>query len=200
MTTDKEILNLTKKVITNLKKDKPFSISHNKEKHYINRETVDKLKNHAENVSAEEVINHIKTENVAKDEKSGGILFTTLLGLIFGGISAASALAGGTAGIVKAANDKAKNDLELKEQQRHNKFIEDALRDQKHHEKQNGKGIFLNPYKGRALKDILDPIVDKIDKAEKHTKKQIHNKLQKLSPYFKIFEEKNGSGIFLSPR
>ena len=197
MTTDKEVLNLTKKVINNLKKDKPFSISHNKEKHYINRETVDKLKNHAENVTPEDVINHISKGESNNNLKEGGILFTTLLGLIFGGISAASALAGGTAGIVKAANDKAKNDLELKEQARHNKFIEDALRDQKHHE---GKGIFLNPYKGRALKDILNPLVDKIDKAEKHTKKQIHNKLQKLTPYFKIFEEKNGSGIFLSPR
>ena len=197
MTTDKEVLNLTKKVINNLKKDKPFSISHNKEKHYINRETVDKLKDHAENVTPEEVLNHISKSESNNNLKEGGILFTTLLGLIFGGISAAASLTGGVSAAVNAGNQKAKNDLELKEQQRHNKFIEDALRDQKHHE---GKGVFLNPYKGRALKDILTPLVDKIDKAEKHTKKQIHNKLQKLSPYFKIFESQNGSGIFLSPR
>ena len=51
-------------------------------------------------------------------EKEGGIL--PLLPLIFGGLSAAGAVAGGTAAAVKAANDKKAADKELAEQKRHN--------------------------------------------------------------------------------
>ena len=59
---------------------------------------------------------------------------------------------------------------------------------------------FLNPYKGKALKEILTPIIDKIDGVEQEGKKQIKNVDKTLTPFFKIHEAKDGSGIFLQPR
>ena len=124
--------------------------------------------------------------------KEGGLLpLATLLPMIFGGLAAAGGTAGGIASAVNAANQKTKNDLELKEQRRHNEAIEKGL-----HE---GKGIFLNPYKGKGLKDILLPVIDKLDGVEQEGKKQIKGVIKALAPFFKIYEVKDGSGIYLEP-
>ena len=88
-----------------------------------------------------------------------------MLPLVFGGIAAAGRTTGGIASVVNATNQKAKNDLELKEQRRHNEVIEKDLA--------SGKEIYLNPYKGKGLKDIMLPVIDKIDGVEQEGKKQI---------------------------
>ena len=122
-------------------------------------------------------------------EKTGGIL--PFLPLILAGIGAAGATAGGVAGAVNAANQKAKNDIELAEQLRHNKEVERLT---------YGHGVYLNPYKGKSLKDILTPIVDKIDGIETEGKKSVRKTIKALSPFFKIFESKDGNGLYLSPK
>lgn len=77
--------------------------------------------------------------------KSGGIL--PLIPL-FAGLSALGALAGGTAGVVKAVNDASAAKQQLKEAQRHNKTMEAvSLR---------GKGLYLRPYK-KGLGLYLSP-------------------------------------------
>ena len=63
----------------------------------------------------------------------------------------------------------------------------------------SGEGVFLKPYKGKALKDILLPVIDKIADLEQEGKKQIKKVIKALTPFFKIYEVKNGSGIFLEP-
>lgn len=68
--------------------------------------------------------------------KRGG--FLPLIPL-FAGLSALGALAGGTAGVVKAVNEVSTAKRQLKEAERHNKTMEAvALR---------GKGLYLRPYK-----------------------------------------------------
>ena len=60
---------------------------------------------------------YISKKKIKECEKEGGILpLLTLIPLIAGGVSAAGAVAGGIAGIVKAVNDKQASDKELVEQ------------------------------------------------------------------------------------
>ena len=101
--------------------------------------------------------------------------------------------AGGIASAVKAANDKVKNDLELEEQRRHNEVMKKSLGSE-------GSGVFLNPYKGKALKEVLTPVINKIDDVEQEGIKQIKRVIKSLTPFFKIHEAKDGSGIFLQSR
>ena len=61
---------------------------------------------------------YITKKMIDNCKKEGGIL--PLLPLIFGGISAIAAAAGGTAGIVKAVHEKKASDAEYEEQKRHN--------------------------------------------------------------------------------
>ena len=117
-------------------------------------------------------------------ETKGDLLpLAALLPLIFGGIAAAKGTAGGIASAVNAANQKAKNDLELEEQRRHNEAAEKCLGSGL---PSTGSGVFLNPYKGKALKEILTPIIDKIDGVEQDGKKQIKGVIKSLAPFFKI--------------
>lgn len=67
--------------------------------------------------------------------KVGGVL--PLLP-IFAGLSAIGALAGGTAGVVKAINETKHAKKQLKESKRHNKMMEAIAL---------GKGLYLKPYK-----------------------------------------------------
>ena len=68
---------------------------------------------------------YITKEKIKEGEKEGGILpLLTLIPLIAGGVSAAGAAAGGTAGIVKAVNGKQAADEELAEQRWHNLEME----------------------------------------------------------------------------
>ena len=72
------------------------------------------------------VISHIKG-GAGFETKEGGLLpLAALLPFIFGGLAAAGRTADGIASVVNAANQKQKNDLELKEQ-RHNVAIEKRL-------------------------------------------------------------------------
>jgi hypothetical protein len=68
--------------------------------------------------------------------KVGG--FLPFLILIFAGLSATGALAGGAAGIAKAVNDASSAKRQLEESQRHNKTMEAIAL---------GKGLHLKPYK-----------------------------------------------------
>ena len=71
---------------------------------------------------------YISKKTIIECEKEGGILpLLTLIPLIAGGVSAAGAVAGGTAGIVNAVNDKQAADEELAEQRRHNLEMEKRL-------------------------------------------------------------------------
>jgi len=84
--------------------------------------------------------------------KMGGIL--PLLPLIFGGLSAAGALAGGAAGVTKAVQDKQANAAAQAETERHNREIEKQLRGsglrlgRKVHAKRcptcKGRGLYLS--------------------------------------------------------
>ena len=174
---------------------KPFKICFQGESTHINENQINSVKRKKWRISItfnwRKVLSFIKGGN-GFETKEGGILpLAALLPLIFGGIAAAGGTAGAIASGVKAANDKAKNDLELEEQRRHNKVVEESIK---------GNGIFLNPYKGKALKEILIPVIDKIDGVEQEGKKQIKNVFKSLTPFFKIHEVKDGSGIYLEPR
>ena len=71
---------------------------------------------------------YISKKTINECEKEGGILpLLTLIQLIAGGASAAGAVAGGTAAIVKTANAKQAADKELAELRRHNLEMEKRL-------------------------------------------------------------------------
>ena len=193
-TNESKIKAFLTRLFKKIEQGKPFTISFQCDKTYINQDLINSLKEKHGGFLMPligKVMSFIKGGN-GFETKEGGILpLAALLPLIFGGIAAAGGTAGGIASAVKAANDKAKNDLELEEQRRHNKIIEKSL---------VGSGVFLNPYKGKALKEMLTPVIDKIDGVEQEGKKQIKRVIKSLTPFFKIHEAKDGSGIFLQPR
>jgi len=211
-TPEAKIKRFVKQYLKKIDEGKPFDITFNGDKVHISQKQIDSFKPYKEVHGGfllpllGSVIGFIKKKITGNglngERKEGGLLpLLTLLPLIFGGIGAAGATAGGIAGAVKAANDKAKNDLELAEQKRHNASIEKVvLGNGCDSTTANGCGIFLQPYKGKSLKDILTPIVDKIDGIETEGKKSIRKTVQALSPFFKIFESKDGNGIYLSPK
>ena len=69
-----------------------------------------------------------------KQKKEGGIV---PLIPILAGIAAAGSVAGGAAGIAKAAQDKQAHDAQLKQQKAHDDRVEQLLK---------GKGMFLPEY------------------------------------------------------
>ena len=203
--TTKNNKRLLKSFLTRLfkkaEKGEPFNISLNGDKVFMGQDNINSLKGNGYKASS--II-----EGGGFETKEGGILpLAALLPLIFGGIAAAGGTAGGIATVVNSANQKAKNDLELQEQKRHNNIIETvkgggetSQAPPREESEAQGNGIYLNPYKGKALKDILNPIVDKIDGIEQDGKKQIKKVIKAVTPFFKIYESKDGSGIFLQPR
>ena len=46
---------------------------------------------------------------------------------------------------------------------------------------------------------MLIPIVDKIDGVEEEGKKQIRKAIKTLTPFFKMYENVEGNGIYLNP-
>ena len=193
-TNESKIKAFVTRLFKKIEQGEPFTISFQGEKTYISQGRIDSLKEKHGGFLLPligKVMSFIKGGNGF--ETKGGILpLAALLPLIFGGIAAAGGTAGGIASAVKAASDKAKNDLELEEQRRHNEAIEKSLGS-------TGGGIFLNLYKGKALKEVLTPVINKIDDVEQEGKKQIKRVVKSLTPFFKIHEAKNGSGIFLQP-
>ena len=192
-TNESKLKGFLTRLFKKIEQGNPFSITLEKDRAHISQKDIDSLKEKHGGFLLPligNVISNIK-EGSGFETKEGGILpLALLLPLIFGGIAAAGGTAGGIASAVSAANNKAKNDLELEEQRRHNKAVEKGI---------SGSGIYLNPYKGKALKEILTPIVDKIDGVEQEGKKQIKSVFKSLKPFFKIIEAKDGSGIFLQP-
>ena len=176
---------------------KSFKISFQGDSAYVSQDKIDSLKEKHGGFLLpliNKVISYIKGGD-GFETKEGGILpLAALLPLIFGGLAAAGGTAGGIASAVNAANQKAKNDLELKEQKRHNKVMENGR------ETKEGEGIFLNPYKGKGLKEVLVPVIDKVEGLEQEGKRQIKSVIKALTPFFKIYEVKDGSGVFLEPR
>ena len=190
-----------KQYLKKIDEGRPFDITFNGDKVHISQKQIDSFKPYKEAHGGfllpllGNVIGFIKKKifgNGLNNEKEGGILpLLTLLPLIFGGVGAAGAAAGGISEAVKAANEKATNDTKNAEQARHNREVERLT---------SGHGVYLNPYKGKSLKDILTPIVDKIDGLETEGKKSVRKTVKALSPFFKIFESKDGNGIYLSPK
>ena len=193
-TSESKVKRLINTILKKLEIGKPFNITFNGDKAHINQQRIDSIKSVNGGFLLPllgTIISHIKSGSGFENKQGGVLPLLTLLPLIFGGIAAAGGTAGGIASAVSSANSKAKGDLELQEQRRHNKAIEKAA---------HGEGIFLNPYKGKALKDILTPIVDKIDGLEQEGKNKVLKAVKSLKPFFKIFEDKQGNGLYLQPK
>ena len=208
---------LVTRLLKKIELGKPFKISFQGNTASISQEQINSLKEKHGGFLiplVNKVISHIKGGNGLETKEGGLLPLAALLPMIFGGLAAAGGTAGGIAFVVNASNQKAKNDQELKEQKakndqelkeqkakndqelkeqrRHNEAVEKGLKE--------GKGIFLNPYKGKALKDILIPVIDKIDGIHQEGKKQVRSVIKALTPFFKIYEVKDGSGVFFEPR
>ena len=210
-TPEAKLKRFVKQYLKKIDEGKPFDITFNGEKVHISQKQIDSFKPYKEVHGGfllpllGSVIGFIKKKITGNglERKEGGFIFTipAIIAAVTGGLAAAGGVAGGVAASVKAANDKAKNDLELAEQKRHNASIEKVvLGNGCDSTTANGCGIFLQPYKGKSLKDILTPIVDKIDGLETEGKKSVRKTIKALSPFFKIFESKDGNGIYLSPK
>ena len=118
---------------------------------------------------------YISKKKIIECEKEGGILpLLTLIPLIAGGVSAAGAVAGGTAGIVKAVNDKKAADEELAEQRRHNLEME----------KKTG---------GNYIKNFVQVLP--IDDEAKQTLEEF---LENISDVIGV-KPKKGNGLYLNP-
>ena len=106
----------------------PKSITHNGKKVYISKDKIQEIK------------------KLEKEKKEGGILpLVALLPLIFGGLTAAGATAGGVATVVQKAKESQKNDAEKKLAQVMAEKIQTG----------SGSGIFLDKYQGQGITKYL---------------------------------------------
>lgn len=122
---------------------------------------------------------YISKKKIEECKKEGGFLpLLTLIPLIAGGVSATAAVAGGTAGIVKAVNEKRASDAEFAEQKRHNQEVEKALK---------SGGNIKEHIKNFVHATGLD------DEAKKVMKKFFKN----ISDYIEVRAE--GGGLYLNP-
>ena len=191
--TEARIKSFVKRFLNKLDKDKPFHITLNGEKIYINRETVDEFNQHK--------------------PKEGGFLqfLAPLLTGLFSsgsgyslndnGVTSASQHEGGFLGAIMSGLSRVvpfilKGIKNLVPVAQLAGGISETVRNSK---QAAGHGIFLNPFKGKALKEILIPIVDKIGNVEEEGKTQIRKSIEGMKPFFKIYEEKDGKGIYLKP-
>ena len=150
---------LEKKLRNIIREDNPTYMTKDGKKHYISRKKLNDIKE--------------------AETKKGGILpLLTLLPLIFGGIGAAGAVAGGAAGIAKSVNDKKSSDAELAEEERHNKEMEKAV--------------------GRGLKDQIKNFVEKTG-LEQDAKKSVKKIIKALADTITVVPETNGDGLYLNP-
>ena len=121
---------------------------------------------------------YISKKKIIECEKEGGILpLLTLIPLIAGGVSAAGAVAGGTAGIVKAVNDKKAADEELAEQRRHNLEMEKKT--------------------GGNLKEHIKNFVQ-ATQMENKAKEVVEEFLENISDVIEV-KPKKGNGLYLNP-
>ena len=157
------------------------------------------------------------------DEKEGGVIpLLALLPAIIAGLSGVAGIAGGVASTVKTAKEAqvAQAQKELLEAQKQkiiagkgvkienirgegiqgegiqDEGIQNGITDIIPDSKVKGEGIFLNPYEGKGLGDILRSILKKDeDRKNKKPLKKIFKKLGKGD----IEIIKQGEGIFLQP-
>ena len=241
-----QLQDFVERFLKKLDTDKPFNVCLGKERDYVSRKML--TENNVKQYKTEggflnlavPIVDHLLKGGSGLNgpqvhTSEGGLLpLAALLPMIFSGLAAAGSVAGGVAQAVKAGKDSTANDAKLAEEHRHNLAMEKqaargdgiflepykgkALKDifepvidkietlfdkvETLMEKQaaRGDGIFLEPYKGNALKDILAPVIDKIDGLEQDGRKHISHVIESLKPFFKIYEPKDGTGIFLEPR
>ena len=154
---DKEKFKKFSKIfLTKLDCDKSFTITFNKSKGYVSREMIDELNEHKPKEGGCIPILGTLFDILFKrgsgcciddDEHKGGFLgalaggFTKILPYTMKGLKILNPIVG-IAG-------------EISETVKYAKIANNV-----------GNGIYLNPYKGKALKEMLIPIVDKIDGVE----------------------------------
>ena len=161
--TDEEIETKLRKIVN---EGKPKSITINGEKKYISKKKINEIK---------------------EQEKEGGIL--PFLIPLFAGIGAAGAIAGGTAGIVSAANNKASNDAKLQQQREHDARVEAALK---------GNGLFLPEYeKGNGFSEGVKAFAEKTG-LDVQGKKLLRSVLKPLSDKLNVIVK--GDGLILIPK
>ncbi len=161
--TDEEIETKLRKIVN---EGKPKSITINGEKKYISKKKINEIK---------------------EQEKEGGIL--PFLIPLFAGVGAAGAIAGGTAGIVSAANNKASNDAKLQQQREHDARVEAALK---------GNGLFLPEYeKGNGFSEGVKAFAEKTG-LDVQGKKLLRSVLKPLSDKLNVIVK--GDGLILIPK
>ena len=128
-----------------------------------------------------------KLKFIKLDEATGGFL-PLLLPIIAGlaGLGTASA------SIANAVINKKAADAKLEEEQRHNKALEESIK--------NGDGLYLSnespPWKNYGMSvDVKDVINN--SKLDEVGKRSLRNIIKNLSSHFRIWRQ--GKGIFLSP-
>ena len=147
---------LVTKIIESIETGKPTIISYNGKRISISKKLIDKYK-------LCKVRDDIDLEEINRNAKDGG--FFPLLPLIFAGIAAAGATAGGAAGIAQAVNKKNADDAEKSQKRRHNLEMEKLA---------SGSGVtdILGTVKGfgqrfsEEIKQGLSNLIDKIDTGE----------------------------------
>ena len=160
---DEEIERKLRKIVN---EGKPKFITTNNVKTYISKKKINEIK---------------------EKEKEGGIL--PLLPLIFAGIGAAGAAAGGTAGIVTAVNKKASDDAQLQQQREHDARVEAALK---------GNGLFLPDYeKGNGFSEGVRAFAEKTG-LDVEGKKLLRSVLKPLSDKLNVIVK--GNGLILIPK
>lgn len=171
---------LVSKILESITNGKPKTITYNGIKIRISQSIINKLKNH-------KVLDNINYDEIDKQAKEGGFLF--LLPLIFGGLAAAGAVAGGASGIASAVNKKKAEDAANREKRRHNLEMEKLAK---------GSGIkdilasvkqFNNATK-KTVKEGLSKLIDQIDTGETEIHKEGDGLILK--------DIRSGDGLYLS--
>ncbi|ESO99375.1 hypothetical protein LOTGIDRAFT_158462 [Lottia gigantea] len=157
---------LVMKIIEAMETNSPTLITYNGKKVHITQKIIDKYK-HCK------VRDDIDLERIDENlTKKGG--FLPFLPLIFAGLAAAGATAGGAAGIAKAVNDKKAEAAANAEARRHNLAMEREARGG------SGVGDILGTVKEfgqrfgeetkKTVKEGLSKLIDKIDTGEMKVK------------------------------
>ena len=124
---------------------------------------------------------YISKKKIDECKKEGGILpLAALIPIIAGAVSATGAVAGGTAGIVKAVNDKKASDAEYAEQKRHNLEVEKSLKS------------------GGNIKEHIRNFVQ-ATRMEDEAKKVVKKFLKNISDDIEVTPDKEGDGLILNP-
>jgi hypothetical protein len=136
-------------------------------------------------ISKEKLID-IRKQLGSEVEREGGF-FPALLALlpaILSGIGAAGAVAGGASAIAKAVNDKKASDLQLEEQQRHNREVETIAK--------GGSGIEVQGEGKRVYNSFVKAL-----NLDKDSRKAIKSILEALQSVVRV--EKHGEALYLYP-